>query len=128
MKADVNPGHIKHIGDDMYKMSKMISRIICEIEDVENGLRKQSVFHTHLKALKKAGRRIEEERNKVVVLAQALANIGSSYSQTETVIENQFDHAPKLPGYHDVTLIELDLINLRLKHLLYGGEEHGDNI
>lgn len=128
MNADVNVGYIKYISDDIYEMSKMITQIAQEMESVEKCLKTQSVFDAHLVALKKSERGMEERRNKLVVLSQALANIGSSYRQTEVDIENQFEASLPKPGHYEISSVDVPGCRQRLNSLLYGGGEHGNNL
>lgn len=122
MNVQANVEYIKNISQDIQDISRQIGRMSSELEDVQRELRKQTEFRAQIRELKKNRDRMEEERYKMSILAQALANIGNLYQKTETGIEESFESKRPKRGRLDTANMDLSGLYNKVNRLLYGGE------
>ena len=60
MNVQANVENIRQISQDIHDISRQLGRMLAELEDVKRELGKQTEFTEELRALRKAGGRLEE--------------------------------------------------------------------
>lgn len=122
MKVEANAEYIRQISQEIYEISRQLGRTVSDLEKVERELKKQTEFGTCIRALRKTGDQVAQERYQVSSLAQALDHIGTLYQKTETAIEERLESEDF--GYRMTETANMDLsgISDKVNTLLYGGE------
>lgn len=122
MNVQVHTEEIITMSHRIHEVASLLARTGADLEAVERELGKQSEFGTEIRALVRTEEKVAEERYKIKVLAQALANIGDLYRKTETGIQESFES--QAPGPRELHLEMADLGDLqeRLKINIYGGD------
>lgn len=122
MNVQANVENMKYISQDFHEVSRQLGRMLTELEDVRRELAKQTEFSAQIRALRKAGSRLEEEEYKTGALAQALANIGNLYQKTERGIEECFESGKSLRSRQAADNVDLNRLSGKVNTILYGGE------
>ena len=122
MNVQANVENIRQISQDIHDISRQLGRMLAELEDVKRELGKQTEFTEELRALRKAGGRLEEGQYKTGALAQALDNIGDLYQKTERDIEDHSESGKPAQVRNTAANVDLNRLSGKVNTILYGGE------
>lgn len=122
MNIEVNSNYLNAISQEMREYAGQTAGLLEGLEEVEKELRKQSSLRFCLRNLGKVRDDIADDKYKLNVLAQALANIGTLYRKAEWKIEDDFEEKRPERNRSRAGNVDLSQLKDKVNYLLYGGE------